>query len=66
MSLPAFHLSLAVPDLRVAARFYLDVLGCALVRDGGRWLDLSLHGHQLTLHQATSQQRPVRSTTSAW
>jgi hypothetical protein len=56
---PAFHLSFAVPDLRVAARFYCDVLGCAVVRDEGIWLDVSLYGHQLTLHQASTTQ-PAR------
>lgn len=59
MSLPAFHLSFAVPDLVVAARFYRDVLGCEVVRDEGAWLDLSMHGHQLTLHQADAR-RPAR------
>jgi hypothetical protein len=48
-----------VPDLRLAARFYVDVLGCDLVRDEGAWLDLSMHGHQLTLHQADVRQ-PAR------
>ena len=56
---PAFHLSFAVPDLRTAAKFYQDVLGCTLVRDEGAWLDLSMHGHQLTLRQATARQ-PTR------
>ena len=59
MSLPAFHLSFAVPDLQCAAQFYRDVLGCMLIRDEGTWMDLSMHGHQLTLHQASARQ-PAR------
>ena len=59
MNTPAFHLSFAVPDLPLAARFYVDVLGCSLVRDEGAWVDLSMHGHQLTLHQASVRQ-PAR------
>ncbi len=56
-----FHLSFAVPDLRVAARFYEDVIGCTPGRDAGDWLDMVLFGHQLTLHQATPQHpaRPI-------
>lgn len=61
MRLNPFHLSFAVPDLRVAAKFYEDVLGCTRGRDAGTWLDMLLFGHQLTLHQATSQHpaRPI-------
>jgi hypothetical protein len=59
VTLPAFHLSFQVPDLRLAARFYRDVLGCTVVRDEGAWLDVSLYGHQLTLHQASAMQ-PAR------
>ena len=61
MPLNPFHLSFAVPDLRAAARFYEDVLGCARGRDAGQWLDVMLFGHQLTLHQATTQHpaRPI-------
>jgi extradiol dioxygenase family protein len=56
VTLPPFHLSFAVPDLRSAVRFYRDVLGCAIDRDEGRWIDVLMYGHQLTLHQAAPQQ----------
>ncbi len=61
MRLNPFHLSFAVPDLRVAAKFYEDVLGCTRGHDDGAWLDMMLFGHQLTLHQATSHHpaRPI-------
>ena len=49
-----FHLSFAVPDLRVAAKFYEDVLGCTRGHNDGAWMDMMLFGHQLTLHQATT------------
>ncbi|MEJ7745676.1 MAG: VOC family protein [Luteimonas sp.] len=60
MELNPFHLSFAVPDLRTAVQFYVDVLGCKVGRDAGSWLDVLLFGHQLTLHQA-SEQHPARA-----
>ena len=53
-----FHLSIAVPDLNDAKAFYGNVLGCALGRDTGHWLDVLFFGHQLTIHQA-SETKPA-------
>ena len=52
MANSGFHLSIAVPDLEAARRFYRDVLGCEIGLDRGTWLNVDLFGHQLTLHQA--------------
>jgi uncharacterized protein len=50
-TVPAFHLSLPVADLEVAAAFYADDLGCARRRTGPDWADLDFFGHQLSLHE---------------
>jgi extradiol dioxygenase family protein len=54
MSFPShcpFHLALPVDDLDAARAFYVDLLGCELGReDTGRWVDINLGGHQLSLH----------------
>jgi extradiol dioxygenase family protein len=57
MALTPFHLSLVVPDLQAAKRFYCDVLGCSRAPDPGAWVDVLLFGHQLTLHQASAQRK---------
>lgn len=54
MSKP-FHLSFVVPDKEACKRFYLDVLDCTIGRDNEAWCDVILHGHQLTIHQATEE-----------
>ncbi len=46
-----FHLSFAVPDLKQAVDFYVNVLGSEMGRDMGAWVDIIFFGHQLTLHQ---------------
>ena len=51
MALRPFHLAVAVDDLAVARRFYGGVLGCAEGRSDTRWIDFSLEGHQLVVHQ---------------
>ena len=54
MTLPQrcpFHLALPVDDLDAAQGFYTDLLGCRLGRvDPGRWIDVDLGGHQVSLH----------------
>ncbi len=45
--LPPFHLALPVNDLKKAAWFYGDVLGCPMGRRSDRWIDFDLHGHQI-------------------
>jgi uncharacterized protein len=47
----SFHLSLVVPNLDDARRFYVEALGCETGRDAGDWFDVHFFGHQLTLHQ---------------
>ncbi|MEO0996600.1 MAG: VOC family protein [Pseudomonadota bacterium] len=56
---PRFHLALPVDDLEAARPFYCDLLGCATGREAERWLDLDFFGHQLTLHLAAAETRPV-------
>lgn len=46
-----FHLAIPVHDLRVAARFYEDVLGCTRGREDTQWIDFNLFGHQLVCHE---------------
>ena len=54
MTLPVscpFHLALPVDDLEAARRFYVDLLGCKAGREEpGRWMDVDLGGHQVSLH----------------
>lgn len=62
---PIFHLSFPVLDLDAAKTFYCDVLGATIGRDNGKWADIVLFGHQLTLHNRPSEvlapeQRGVR------
>lgn len=47
-----FHLAFLVDDLAAARRFYADVLGCAIGRSSGEWIDFSLFGHQIVAHLA--------------
>jgi len=46
-----FHLSLVVPSLDEAKEFYINLLGCKMGRDSGKWIDIIFFGHQITLHQ---------------
>jgi extradiol dioxygenase family protein len=55
-----FHLAFVVEDLRVARRFYAEVLGCKEGRSAERWVDLDFFGHQLSLHLGQAPQ--ARST----
>ncbi len=52
--LTPFHLAFPVTDLAAAARFFEDVLGCERGRETNSWVDFSLFGHQLSLHQGRS------------
>ena len=45
-----FHLAFNVTDLEVARDFYVDVLGCIEGRRTDTWVDVSLFGHQLSMH----------------
>lgn len=46
-----FHLSFVVSDLEASKYFYTKVLGCAIGRDQGSWVDILFFGHQITIHQ---------------
>ena len=48
---PAFHLAFLVSDLEEAADFYCGVIGGRRGRDAPNWIDIDLHGHQLSLHK---------------
>ena len=50
-TLSPFHLAIPVSDLLETVAFYESVLGCKRGRESGAWIDLSLFGHQLVLHQ---------------
>ena len=45
-----FHLAFHVTDLDVARDFYVQVLGCTPGRRSDTWVDVSLFGHQLSMH----------------
>ena len=50
-TLNPFHLAIPVWDLDQTPAFYETVLGCSRGRSSDAWIDLSLFGHQLVLHQ---------------
>jgi len=43
-----FHLALPCLDLAETRAFYLDILDVAIGRQGERWIDVDLYGHQIT------------------
>eukprot|EP00808_Paulinella_micropora_P031663 g77702.t1 len=45
-----FHLAFPVHCLKKARAFYGGVLGCAEGRSSEKWIDFSLHGHQIVAH----------------
>lgn len=47
---PRFHCAFPVHDLAATRAFYGDLLGCEEGRSAARWVDFSLHGHQLSAH----------------
>ena len=49
-TLQPFHLAFPVTDLAAARRFYVGLLGCAVGRESGRWIDFDFFGHQITAH----------------
>ena len=50
-----FHLAIPVSDLIKAAAFYEDVIGCKRGREGDKWIDFNLFGHQLFLSPRQSK-----------
>jgi len=52
MPLRPFHLAFPVRDIGSTRRFYVELLGCRVGRESERWIDLDLHGHQISAHVA--------------
>jgi len=52
-----FHLAFPVHDLDAARAFYGGILGCEEGRTSDRWIDFSLHGHQIVAHWAGNDYR---------
>ena len=50
-----FHLSFAVPNLEDVRKFYINILGCKVGRDTGKWIDVMFFGHQITIHQESEE-----------
>ena len=48
--IPRFHLAFPVDDLDAARDFYGRILGCPRGREGDRWVDFDLYGHQIVAH----------------
>lgn len=63
MSLPLhrFHLAIPVDDLTAARRFYGEVLALPEGRSSERWVDWSLHGHQLVTHETGTHAPPAHN-----
>ena len=57
-TLSPFHLAIPVSDLLETVAFYESVLGCTRGRESAAWIDLSLFGHQLVLHQVERHDSP--------
>ncbi len=46
----AFHLSFEVSNYSNSKIFYTKVLGGRIEVDNGKWCNINLYGHQITLH----------------
>lgn len=46
-----FHLAIPVHNLKVAKRFYAEVLDCEQGRSSESWIDFNFYGHQFVLHE---------------
>lgn len=44
----AFHLALPCVDLGLTKKFYTNLVGATIGREGVNWIDINLYGHQLT------------------
>jgi extradiol dioxygenase family protein len=54
-----FHLSVPVPDLAEAERFYVGVLGGSIGRRAESWIDVLIWGHQITLQLRPEEVLPL-------
>lgn len=57
---PSFHLSFSVPVKTSVKHFYTTILDCKIGRDEDTWFDVLFFGHQLTIHQASDQQKAIK------
>ena len=55
-----FHLAFPVCDLATAKHFYVEGLGCVLVRESSTAITFGLAGHQLIAHLATETILPQK------
>ena len=62
MTLAPFHLAIVVADLKVARRFYGELLECEEGRSADSWVDFNFFGHQLVCHLVPEQVTPKNST----
>ena len=56
-----FHLAIPVRDLDSTHTFYVEVLGCSVGRESGRWIDFNFFGHQLSAHVSPDELSPTRT-----
>lgn len=59
MTRPIFHLAFPVVSLSESRRFYIDLFGARVGRVRDRWIDMSLFGGQITLHEQPDQVLPA-------
>jgi len=59
MTSPRFHLAFPVADLPRTRQFYVDLLGCRVGRESGRWIDFDFFGHQITAHLSPEEAQSV-------
>eukprot|EP00929_Paragymnodinium_shiwhaense_P043395 TRINITY_DN22313_c0_g2_i2.p1 TRINITY_DN22313_c0_g2~~TRINITY_DN22313_c0_g2_i2.p1 ORF type:complete len:195 (-),score=25.69 TRINITY_DN22313_c0_g2_i2:185-769(-) len=52
-----FHFAFPTHDLVAARKFYGEILGCIEGRSSAKWVDFSLHGHQIVAHWAGDNYR---------
>ncbi|MEM9220120.1 MAG: VOC family protein [Cyanobacteria bacterium P01_F01_bin.150] len=45
-----FHIAFPVSDIKVARKFYGELLGCEEGRSAETWVDFNLYGHQIVAH----------------
>lgn len=59
--IPPFHLAIPVHNLSVAMNFYGRVMGCIEGRKckKNKWIDYNFYGHQLVLHVAHENYKPI-------
>lgn len=59
MTHPIFHLAFPVLSLNESLNFYIDLFGARVGRVRDTWIDISLFGGQITLHERPDQVLPA-------